>query len=299
MAQRPVSARRHTVEPSWARNSRLVALRRRSKPVDVTVDVIAGFQRHRSGRNAALVSHYGFLSVFPLMLVLTTILGFVLQDREDLRGDILDSALGNLPIVGKQITDDPASLRGSTIVLITGLLAALWAGMKAFVAVQAAFDDIHEIDVAHRISYVRTRVRALGAIAVIGGAQVATAFITSMVGIANFGLVGELALVAAAIVINTIVLGATYRWLCSVTDPWRVVMPGAICGGFLFAMLQLLGTTIVSKAIADASPAYGTFASFIGLLTWLTLHSLVGVTGAELNMVLAARSTGSVQHSPG
>jgi membrane protein len=299
MAQRPVVDRWPHVAPSWTRNSRLVAWRRRSKVADVTVDVVAGFQRHRSGRNAALVSHYGFLSVFPLMLVLTTILGFVLQDNEDLRNDILDSAIGNLPIVGKQITDDPASLRGSTVVLITGLLAAMWAGMKAFVAVQAAFDDIHEIELPDRISYVRTRVRALAAIAVIGGAQVVTAFITSMVGIANFGLVGELALVAAAIGINAIVLGATYRWLCSVTDPWRVVLPGAIAGGVVFAMLQLVGTTIVSKAAADASPAYGTFALFVGLLTWLTLHSLVGVVGAELNMVLAERSTRRAQHSPG
>lgn len=261
--------------------------------------MVEGFQRHRSGRSAALIAHYGFLSVFPLMLALTTILGFVLQNRPDLQEDIIDSAIGNLPIIGAQIVDDPTSLRGNTIVLVVGLLAALWAGMKAFVAVQAAFDDIHEIELGHRSSFVRTRLRALVGIVVIGGVEVVTATITSLVGIVDVGLASELALVVGAVVLNTTVLGASYRWLASSTDPWRVVLPGAVGGGLLFAVLQLLGTTIVSRAISNASDVYGTFASVIGLLTWLMLHATIAVVGAELNRVLAVRLIARLQPSPG
>jgi membrane protein len=275
--------------PPWTQRGRALAMRQRSPIVDLALRVLEGFQQHRTGRNAALVSHYGFLSVFPLMVVLTTILGFVLQNRKDLRKDIIDSALGNLPFVGAQIAKDPASLRGSTVVLIVGLLAALWAGMKAFVAVQAALDDIHEIPLNRRSSFVHTRARAIGGIFVIGGAQVTTAFITSLVGVLEVGLLGQLALIVAAVAVNTVVLGLTYRWLCSVTDPWRHVLPGAIGGGVLFAILQLLGTTIVTRAIANASPVYGTFASVIGVLTWLSLHATIALVGADLNQVLAAR----------
>jgi membrane protein len=304
MAARQAIEQREAGQP-WTRSPRLMTLRRRSRSVDVIMLALEGFQRHRTGRNSALIAHYGFLSVFPLLLVLTTILGFVLQGRRDLRDDILDSALSNLPLVGAQIEDDPASLRGNTIVLIAGLLAALWAGMKAFVAVQAALDDIHEIELARRTSFVRTRVRALGGIVVVGGAQVATAFITSLVGIGDFGLAGRLALVVAAIAINTAVLVATYRWLSSVTDPFRVVLPGALSAGFIFAVLQLLGTAVVGRAIANASPVYGTFASVIGLLTWLSLHAMVALVGAEMNRVLAGRMSSidaiprPVQPSPG
>lgn len=275
--------------PPWTQRGRALALRQRSPTADLWLTVIEGFQQHRTGRNAALVAHFGFLSVFPLMVVLTTILGFVLQNRPDLRDDIIDSALSNLPFVGAQIAEDPASLRGSTVVLVIGLLAALWAGMKAFVAVQAALDDIHEIPLNRRSSFVLTRVRAIGGIVVIGGAQLATAFITSLVGIVEAGAVAELALIVAAIAVNTMVLGLTYRWLCSVTDPWRHVLPGAIGGGVLFAILQLLGTTIVTRAIANASPVYGTFASVIGVLTWLSLHATIALVGADLNQVLAER----------
>ncbi|MCU1361490.1 MAG: hypothetical protein JWN99_2779 [Ilumatobacteraceae bacterium] len=299
MAQRQSVEQQPDAGPSWTQHPRLLVYRQRFRSVDLAVDVAAGFQRHRSGRNAALASHYGFLAVFPLMLVLTTILGFVLQDRPHLQTRILDSALANLPIVGLQIADDPDSLHGNVVVLVVGLAAALWAGMKAFVAVQAAFDDIHELPLDARSSFIRTRVRAVGGIVVIGGAQVVTAFISTLVGIGNFGLLGQASLIVAAVVVNTAVLGITYRWLSSVTDAWRVVVPGAIVGGALFALLQVLGTTIVGRSIANASPVYGTFASVFGLLTWLTLHSLIAITGADLNRVVAIRSAGQGQHSPG
>lgn len=286
-----------------------MGLRRRSSTINLSFDALEGYQRHRSGRNAALIAHYGFLSVFPLMLVLTTVLGFVLEDRPDLQEEIIDSALANLPFVGVQIANDPASLQGSTAVLIFGLAAALWGGMKAFVAIQAALDDVHEIDLARRTSFVQTRVRALGGIAVVGGAQVATVFITSLVGWAGFEVFGNVALLIGAVALNTVVLGVSYRWLCSVRDPWRWVLPGSLAGGVVFAALQVLGTTIVSRAIANASPVYGTFASVIGLLTWLALHAMVALAGAELNRVLAghrmplvqpvAASTEAAQPSPG
>ena len=91
--------RRPDPGPPWTRRGRTLALRQRRSIVDLVLRVLEGFQRHRTGRNAALIAHFGFLSVFPLMVVLTTILGFVLQNRTDLRNDIIDSALGNLPFV--------------------------------------------------------------------------------------------------------------------------------------------------------------------------------------------------------
>jgi membrane protein len=290
MAEGQAMEERPATGTPWTQHQRLMALRQRSTPFDLSMRALEGFQRHRTGRNAALIAHYGFLSVFPLLVVLTTILGFVLQSREDLQRDILDSALSNLPFVGSQLEKDPASLRGSAVVLVVGLVAAVWAGMKAFVAVQAALDDIHEIPLSSRTSFVRTRVRAMGGIVVVGGAQIATAFITSLVGIGNFGVAGRIGLVLAAIVVNTAVLIATYRWLCSVTDGWRAVLPGAVGAGVTFAVLQLIGTAIVGRAIARASPVYGTFASVIGLLTWLSLHAIVALIGAELNAVMASRS---------
>jgi len=110
-------------------------LRARSKTVDIAVHTLQGYRDHRSGRNAVTISYYGFISVFPLMLVFTTVLGFVLHNNPKLLADIQDSALAQLPFIGEQITTDPTQLHGSVFALVAGLAVSLWGGMKAFVAV--------------------------------------------------------------------------------------------------------------------------------------------------------------------
>jgi len=254
----------------------------------VALRAIEGFRKHRSGRNAALIAHFGFLSVFPLFLVFTTVLGFLLQSREKLREDIIDSALAQLPFVGKQIADDPSKLNGNAIVLVLGLATALWAGMKAFVAVHGALDDIAEEPLDHRSNLFVTRLRALLGMAYIGGAQVGAAILTSLASVTDVRIINKILLLLFTTAINVGVLTLSYRWLRTALPSWRSVMPGAVVGGVLFEGLQLIGVAIVGRAIANASPVYGTFASVIGLLSWLSLHAIIALAGAELNAALIA-----------
>jgi membrane protein len=272
----------------WTENPRVSALRARSRTADLAVRTAEGFRKHRSGRNAALISHYGFLSVFPLFLVFTTVLGYVLESRDKLRTDIIDSALAQLPFVGKQIAEDPSKLQGNAIVLILGLTAALWGGMKAFVALHGALDDISEQPLDERSNLLVTRLRALLGMAYIGGAQVGTAILTSLASVTGVRIISRVLLLIFTTAINVGVLTLSYRWLRTAWPSWRSVMPGAIVGGVLFAGLQLVGVFFVGRAIAKASPVYGDFASVIGLLSWLSLHAMIALGGAELNAALVA-----------
>lgn len=263
-------------------------MRDRSRPAEVAVQTIEGFRRHRSGRNAALIAHFGFVSVFPLLLVFTTVLGFVLQSHPNLRNDIIDSALAQMPIIGQQIATDPSKLRGNAVVLVLGLLISLWGGMKAFVAVHGAFDDIAEQPLDHRSNLFVTRLRALFAMVYIGGAQIGTAILASLAGLTGVLAINRVLLLIGTTAINASMLALSYRWLRTGKPEWRSLAPGALVGGVLFAALQLVGAVIVGRAIAKASPVYGTFASVIGLLSWLSLHAIIALGGAELNAVLIA-----------
>lgn len=272
----------------WTENSRVRALRARSRRADLAVRTIEGFRTHRSGRNAALIAHFGFLSVFPLLLVFTTVLGFVLQSHRNLRTDIIDSALNQLPFVGQQIATDPAKLHGDALVLILGLAASLWGGMKAFVAVHGALDDIGEVPLDRRLNLFRTRLRALVGMAYVGGAQILAAILTGLASVTGVRVISKVLLLIFTIAIDAGVLALSYRWLRTEWPSWRSVFPGAIIGGVLFAGLQIVGVAIVGRSIAKASPVYGTFASVIGLLFWLSLHAIIALGGAELNAALVA-----------
>ena len=273
----------------WRTHPRVMRVRRRSKFGNTVVVTIQNFRAHRTGRHAALVAHYGFLSVFPLLLVFTTILGFVLQSRPRLRDEIRNSAFNRIPIIGEKVGSQPQELKGNMLVLIFGLVAALWAGMRAFNVLQSALDDVADVPQNMRPSMLRTRARSLLGIAIVGGAQIAAAVLTSLVAVSGVQAIHMALLVVGAILVNTFVIAAAYRFLCVGHFTWRQVAPGAIAAGVAFAALQIAGTVVVGRAIANASSVYGTFASVIALLTWLSLHALVALVGAELNHALPAR----------
>jgi YihY family inner membrane protein len=248
---------------------------------------IDGFIRHKTGRNSALLAHYGFLSVFPLFVVMTTILGFVLEGDSTLRKDITDSAFSNIPFIGQQLKDDPSKLHGNAVVLIIGLAAALWAGTKTFVAAQHAMNDIWEVPESARPNLARTRGRALIAIGVVGLAQVASAVSTGIISVSGVSWLSRILLIIATVAINIGVLMAAFRVLTARRLTARQLLPGSIGAGIAFSVLQVIGTTIVQRGIKNASPVYGNFATVIALLGWLSLHAMISLLGAEANAALS------------
>src|ERR1700760_2650520 len=69
----------------------------------IPIAVIKKFGDDQAGSLAALVAYYAFFSLFPLLLVFVTILGFVLQGDPSAARSVEDSALGQFPIIGKQL----------------------------------------------------------------------------------------------------------------------------------------------------------------------------------------------------
>ncbi|MEJ7799210.1 MAG: YhjD/YihY/BrkB family envelope integrity protein, partial [Ilumatobacter sp.] len=133
---------------AWIDHPKITAIRRDSRALDVIVETLAGFSRHMTGRNSAVLTYYGFLTLFPLFLAATTILGFVLENRPDLQQDLVGSAVSRVPFIGDQIT--AGSIGGSWWGLVIGLVFALWGSTKAFVGLQLAYDEVWEIPLAER-----------------------------------------------------------------------------------------------------------------------------------------------------
>lgn len=274
---------------AWTESPRVVALRERSPFVDVVVATLDGWRRHLSGRNASSIAFFGFLSIFPLLLAATTILGFVLEGNEELQQRIIDGALSNIPVLGQQLESDPTSLRGSVWVLIVGVGGALWSATKAFVAVQQAQDDTWEIDVDSRAKMPVQRARALLGIAIIGAGQIVGTGAATVATAASLPFGGRVLLAVASLAINVAVIAAMYRALTSARLVWRDVWPGALLAGVAHTVIQHFGTLIVDRIMDNASATYGQFAVVLGLVTWLSLLAITALMGAELNAALTRR----------
>ena len=115
------------------------------EPLAFLVGVGRKFGDDRAGQRAALIAYYGFFSLFPLLLVLVTVLGFAIQGDPQLQRRLLGSALAQFPIIGAQIERNVRSLTGSGLVLAGGLVGAIWSGLGVTGAIQDAMDEIWNV----------------------------------------------------------------------------------------------------------------------------------------------------------
>ena len=278
---------------AWTTSERVMAFREKSGAIDVAVETLDGWRRHKSGNNASLLSFFGFLSIFPLLLVATTILGFVLQDNEELQQKIVEGALQDIPVLGEQLANDPTSLDGSVWVLIIGLATALWSATKAFVALQGALDDIWEVDLDERAAMPVQRGRAIMGLLIVGVGQIAGLVLSSVVGSIDLPAGGRLLLLLGGLVLNIGLIAFMYRFLTSAPTTWRRVRPGALAAGLAISLLQYFGTGIVRRITDNAGDTYGQFALVLGLVTWLGFLAISALMSAELNAALVRRETGA------
>jgi membrane protein len=275
--------------PGFTQRGICQRLRNRSKTFDLTFGVIDGFRDHKTGIYSALLAHFGFMSVFPLLAVLTTVLGFVLQDNPDLQKSIVDSALSKVPIVGEQIRKNPKGISGSIVILVLGILTSLWAGTKAFVATQTAMNEIWEVPLQQRPNLFNTRLKALQGIGIVGVAQIGSGVLTGIIGVSGVSWPLRILLAGAALIVNTVMLMATYRALTARRLRLQQLFPGAALAGFFFLALQVLTNTIVARSVKQAAPVYGNLSVVIALFAWLSLHATAALVGVEVNAALDRR----------
>ncbi len=266
---------------AWTDHPKVVAVRSRSRVVDVAVETLAGFSKHETGRNGAVLTYYGFLTLFPLFLAASTILGFILESKPEWRVDLVDSAAAEIPFIGDKLGGE---ITGSWVALTIGVSAAVWGSLKAFIGLQIAYDDTWEIDRDDRAGFVTLRTRALIGLAVIGAAQTATIAIAGIISQADLPRVGQILVVLGGLVINIGVAAAMYSFLTSSEPTWAMVWPGAIFTGVLYTIIQLAGTALLEEI--NKSEAYGEIGGVLGLLSWLSLHAIINLFGAEINAAL-------------
>jgi membrane protein len=250
----------------------------------IPVAVIKKFGNDQAGNLAALIAYYGFFALFPLLLLFTTILGFVLQGNPHAQQSVLHSALGQFPIVGKQITAH--SLSGSGVALAVGIVGTLLSGLGATNAGENAFNQVYGVPFRERPNFLQSRLRGLVILAVLGVLQVVSTAASGAVtgGIGGIGaLIGGLIL---SLLLNLVLFFATFRMLTDDSIPTSQLWPGIFTAAVLWEILQAVGGIYINHVVKNASNTYGTFATVIGLLVWLHLGAQAVLYSAELNTVL-------------
>jgi YihY family inner membrane protein len=241
----------------------------------------------QGGQLAALIAYYAFVSLFPLLLVLVTVLGFILQGDPSERQKVLEGTLGQFPIISDYLKLH--SLNGSGAALAVGITGTLLAGMGFTGAAQTAFNRIWHVPFKHRPNWIFSRLRGLRMLALLGTMAIVSTVVTGYVSSTSHGAPALVAGVVLALALNLALFASAFRLLTAAELDWRDVLPGAIVAAILWQLLQHLGGYYVEHVLKRTGPLYGIFAVVLGLLAWLYLGAQLTIISAEINVVKKRR----------
>jgi membrane protein len=270
--------------------ARLDHFQRRHSWCGFPLAVIYKFIDDQGGYLAALITYYGFVSLFPLLLLLVSVLGYTLEGDHALQQALLGSALQQFPIIGPQLQQNISSIHGSSLGVVLGILGAVYGGLGVSVAIQMALNRVWAVPRYARPDPVVSRLRGLVLFVLLGAVILTTtALNASGPVVASFGTGVRIGAFAVAMAANVAAFLILFRVLTARGIKLADLIPGAVGAGVAVQVLQTVGALFVSRELAGASQIYGVFGLVLGLLAWLYLQSVIVVFCAEINAVRARR----------
>jgi len=267
---------------------RVDAFQQRHGALAVPVAVWRKYSEDHSGNLAMMIAFAAVFAVFPLLLVLVTLLGYLVP--ASLRGAVLTRVAQMFPLLS---VNSMHGLSGQWWPLVLGLVTSLWSGLAVVRLTQFAFDSVWEIPYHRRPKMLRQVSRSVWVLATIGLGLVVSILITGYAAGAATGIGAGWAVravgFAIAIILDIGLFVAAFRILTERDVTMRDVLPGALLSGVAFWVLQSLSSLIISHYLGKSQATYGQFATVITVLWWFYLQSLIMLYGAQLNVVLRER----------
>jgi membrane protein len=270
----------------------LDSFQRRHRWAGLPLAVVYKYFDDQGNYLAALIAYYGFLSLFPLLLLLVTVLGYALHGNVDLQQRVLSSAVAQFPVIGSQLASNIHSLHGSLPALIVGVLGSLYGGLGAAQAGQSAMNKVWGVPRNARPNPIKARGISLLLLLVVGGGVVSTTVLSALSTDAraygtDLGVGLRIVTSSAATGINAVLFIFAFRVLTAREISTRQVRGGAIAAAITWQLLQVAGTYFVGHELRGASATYGVFGLVLGLIAWIYLGAVTVVLCAEINVVRA------------
>jgi YihY family inner membrane protein len=253
----------------------------------VPMAVLKKFGDDQAGSLAALVAYYAFFSIFPILLVFTTILGFVLQGDSGTRTSVINTITHEIPGVGQTI--NVKGLTGSVSAILIGLVTSLLAGLGVTNAAQNAFDRVWAVPFKDRPDFLKSRLRGVGLLVSLGLLFIIATGVSSLVAGGLGGPVAKVVGIGVSLIINVGLFSAAFRFLTAAEVSTRDLRVGVAVAAVFWEILQVVGAIYIGHVLKNANSHYPVFATVIGLLVFLHLGAQLTLYAAEVNVVVTRR----------
>ncbi len=226
------------------------------------------------------------MAIYPLLLVLVTVLGFIGAAS---LGHGLVSTLHQFPVVGSQFNPERGSsnLHGNVFGLVVGLIGLVYGAQGVTQTAQQAMAQVWNVPELELPGFVPRLARSLVGLVTIGGAFVINAVVATFATDNGMSWGVRLPVFAGLLFINFLLYFAAFRALTPGGIGTRELLPGAAVSSLGFSLLITVGAGLIQHQIRHSSATYGQFGIVIGLVGFLFILAKISLYGAELNPVLA------------
>lgn len=243
---------------------------------------------------AALITYYGFMSLFPLLLLFVTAAGFFLDGAPAFRQRIITLILQAFPAIGPQLGDSISGFHGSGAALAIGIAGSLYGGLGAMQAAQLGFNTIYGVPRNEQPNPFSSRLRSLGLVVLFGMVVLASTGLATLVSTATgfaaeFGPGRQVLGYLLAFAINIALFTGAFQLLTARELRIRDVLTGGFIAGLLWEIVQIFGARYVAHEMSHGTLLYGVFGVVLAAIAWIYLQSLALVVAAEVNVVLHHR----------
>ncbi len=261
------------------------SLEAKNPPLAFFVSVIDKYNEDGVGWHASLLTYYSFLSLFPLLLLLTTVVNSILGNDSHTKATIIKGLTDYFPVLGNQLSRGVHSLHASGIALIVGIVFLVYGTRGVANAFSRGVQDIWDVPLRQRDKFPKNFVKSI-LLVVTGGVGLLTAsVIASLASTAGKGLDFRV----LSVCINFFILFWLFRLLLDfslpIHVPHRETRVGAAFAAVGLIIIQLLGGYIIAHELKHLNALYSYFALTLGLLFWLYLQSQVIYYAIEIALV--------------
>jgi membrane protein len=251
----------------------------------VTYAVIKRYGEARVGQQAALLTYYSFLSLFPLLLVLSTLTSLLAHSHPTLQHDIVKATTNYFPVLGNQLSAHVSTLHKNGLALLIGILFTLYGARGVADAFRNGVQHIWEVPEKDRIGFPKTILHSLMLIGVGAAGFLLASVFSGLAATAGHGLPFRLLSTA----VNLFILFWLFTYLLTVCLPKRESMTqvrsGALAAAAGLVILQIFGGYLLKRELKNLDALYSYFALALGLLFWIYLQAQVLYYAVTLSAV--------------
>jgi uncharacterized BrkB/YihY/UPF0761 family membrane protein len=251
--------------------------------------VIKKYGDDNGGVLASNLAHSAFVTVFPLLMILVTVLVAVAGSVPSVKHAVLNAVATQFPFVGKTLVGQVTAMhRSSAVSVIAGLLLATWGATGLAQAGLFTMEQVWNLPGPARPGYVPRLGRAVLFLGTLGLGVVGGTFLTGLVTYGHNLVIAVVLAQVLAAVFNVGLYFASFRILTPTGIASAHLVPGALAGGLAWTGLQAAAALVVHHYLHTAS-VYGIFAIVLVLYAWIYLGVQITVYAAEVNVVRTRR----------